>query len=140
MGYFWGRSRVQKLVWGLLAHGIEQLLFSMFLSILTFDFDLILVFFSFWGLYSAILGVGVGFDNCFHIVEQLSILTFIFDSIMGSFLTFGGPKRLFLGVGKSPNTVLGSLHIVEQLLFSMFSSFLSYIFELIFGSFRVFGA
>ena len=33
-----------------------------------------------------------------------------------------------------------SSDIGEQLLFSMFSSILSYIFELIFGSFRVFGA
>ena len=33
-----------------------------------------------------------------------------------------------------------STDIGEQLLFSMFSSILSYIFELIFGSFRVFGA
>ena len=48
----------------------------------------------------AIFGVGVGFDNCFgvtHIVEQLSfsmflsILTFEFDLILGSFFIFLGP-------------------------------------------------
>ena len=40
-----------------------------------------------------------------HVVEQLSfsmfssILTFDFDLILGSFLTFGGPNGLFLGLG-----------------------------------------
>ena len=48
--------------------------------------------------------VGVGIDNCFHIVEQhsfsmfLSILTFEFDLILGSFFTFWGPNGLFLGL------------------------------------------
>ena len=37
-------------------------------------------------------------------------------------------------------SIFVSTDIGEQLLFSMFSSILSYIFELIFGSFRVFGA
>ena len=60
-----------------------------------------------------------------HVVEQLSfslflsILTFDFDSILGSFLTFWGPNGLLLGLGKGPNTVLGSTHVVEQLSFSM---------------------
>ena len=60
-----------------------------------------------------------------HIVEQLSfsmfpsILTFDFDLILGSFLTFWGPNRQFLRLGKGPNTVLGSTHVVEQLSFSM---------------------
>ena len=60
-----------------------------------------------------------------HVVEQLSftlslsILTFDFDSILGSFFTFWGTSRLFLGLGKGPNTVLGSTHVVEQLYFSM---------------------
>ena len=62
-----------------------------------------------------------------HVVEKLSIsmfpsiLTFDFDSILGLFLTFGGPNGLFLGLGKGPNTVLGSTHVVEQLSFSMLS-------------------
>ena len=40
-----------------------------------------------------------------HVVEQLSfsmlslILTFDFDLILGSFLSFWGPNGLFLGVG-----------------------------------------
>ena len=40
-----------------------------------------------------------------HVVEQLSfsmlppILTFDFDLILGSFLTFWGPYGLFLGLG-----------------------------------------
>ena len=60
-----------------------------------------------------------------HVVEQISFslflsnLTFNFDSIFGSFLTFWGPNGPFLGLGKGPNTVLGSTHVVEQLYFSM---------------------
>ena len=64
MGFFWGRVRVEKNFLGS-NHVVERLLFSMFSSILTFDFDLIL----------------------------------------GSFLTVWGPSRLFLGLGKGPNTV-----------------------------------
>ena len=60
-----------------------------------------------------------------YVVEQLSssfflsILTFDFDLILGSFLTFGGRNGLFLGWEKGSNTVLGSTHVVEQLSFSM---------------------
>ena len=60
-----------------------------------------------------------------HVVEQTifsmvpSILTFDFDLILGSFLTFCGPNGLFLGLGKGPKTVLWSTHLVEQLSFSM---------------------
>ena len=43
----------------------------------------------------------------------LLILTFDFDLILGSFLTFGGPNGLFLGLAKGPNTVLGSTHVVR---------------------------
>ena len=63
-----------------------------------------------------------------HVIEQLSffmflsILTFYFDLILGSFFTFWGPNGLYLGLGKGSITVLGSSHLVEQLLFSMFSS------------------
>ena len=79
-------------------------------------------------MFLSIFGVGVGFNidlGSTHVVEQLSfslflsILTFDFDSILGSFLTFWGPNGLFLGLGKGPNTVLGSTHVVEQLYFSM---------------------
>ena len=76
-----------------------------------------------------------------HVVEQLSfsmlpsILTFDFDLILGSFLTFWGPNELFLGLGKGPNTVLGSTHVVEQLSFCMFLSILIFDFYLILGSF-----
>ena len=46
-------------------HVIEQLLFSIVPSILTFDFDLILgSFLTFWGPNWLIFGVGVGFENC----------------------------------------------------------------------------
>jgi len=75
-----------------------------------------------------------------YVVEQLSsslfffsILTFYFDLILWSFFTFWGPNRLFLGLRKSSKTVLGSTHVVEQLLFSMFSSILIFNFYLILG-------
>ena len=42
-----------------------------------------------------------------------------FDSTLGLFLTFWGPNGLFFGLGKGPNTVLGSTHVVGQLYFSM---------------------
>ena len=83
---------------------------------------------TFWGPNGLFLGLGKGSNTVLgstHVVEQLSfslflsILTFDFDSILGSFLTFWGPNGLFLGLGKGPNTVLGSTHVVEQLYFSM---------------------
>ena len=78
-----------------------------------------------------------------HVVEQLSlfflsILTFNFDLIFGSFTTFGGPDGLFLGLRKSLKTVLGSTHVVEQQSFSMFSLILTFDFDLILGSFLTF--
>ena len=42
-------------------------------------------------------------------------MTFDFDLLLGSFLTFWGPNGLFLGLGKGSNTVMGSTHVVEQL-------------------------
>ena len=89
-------------------HVVEQLSFSMFLSILTFDFDLILgSFFTFWGHKRIFLGSGMGsktFLGSNRVVEQLpffmfpSILTFDFDLILGSFLTFWDPNGLILGL------------------------------------------
>ena len=63
----------------------------------------------------------------------LSILTFTFDLILGSFFYFWGPNGLFLGLRKGPNTVLGSTHVVEQFSFYMFSSILTFTFDLILG-------
>ena len=54
---------------------------------------------------------------------------------MGSFFTFWGPYGLYLELGKGSNTVLESTHVVEQLLFSMFSSILTYDLDLILGIF-----
>ena len=65
----------------------------------------------------------------------LSILTFEFDLILGSFFTFGDPNGLFLGLGKGSKIILGSTHLVEQLSFSMFPSILTFDFDLIFGHF-----
>ena len=74
-------------------------------------------------------------------IEQylfLSILTFDFDLILGSFLIFWGPNGLFLGLWKGSKTVLGSTHVVEQLSFSMLPSILTFDFDLILGSFLTF--
>ena len=46
-----------------------------------------------------------------------SVLTFDFDLILGAFFTFGGPNGLTLGFRYCLKTVLGSTHVVEQLLF-----------------------
>ena len=78
--------------------------------------------------------------GCNYVVEQLSsslyfsILTFYFDLILGSFLTFWDPNGLFLGLGKGSNTVLGSTHVVEQLSFFMHSSILTFDFYLFWGN------
>ena len=54
MGYFWGWGRVLEFT-----HVVEQLSFSLFLSILIFEFDLILgSFFTFWDPNGLILGLG----------------------------------------------------------------------------------
>ena len=81
-----------------------------------------------------------------HVVEQLlfsivpSILNFEFDSIFRLFFDYWGPMDygLFLGLGQSSKTVLGTNHVVEQLLFSIVSSILTFDFDLIFGSFFTF--
>ena len=57
-GYFGGLGWAQQTdFWS--THVVEQLSFPLFLSILTFDFDLILgLFFTFWGPNSYIWGWG----------------------------------------------------------------------------------
>ena len=58
MSYFWGSGRAQKIALGS-THVVEQLSFSMFSSILIFEFYLILgSFFSFWGPNGLFLGLG----------------------------------------------------------------------------------
>ena len=72
------------------------------------------------------------FKNCFvsnNVVHQLLIL--------GLFWTFWGPNRLFSG-WKGLKTVLGSTHVVKQLLFSIVASILTFDFDLILGSFLTF--
>ena len=53
-----------------------------------------------------------------------------------TFLSFGilGPEWAILGVG------VGSIHVVEQLSFSIIPSILAFEFDIIFGSFWLFGA
>ena len=53
-------------------------------------------------------------------------------------MTFWGLNELFLGLRKGSKTVLGSIHVVEQLSFSMFPSILTFDFDLILGSFLTF--
>ena len=89
-------------------HVVEQLSFSIFSSILIFDFYLILgSFFTFWGPNELFLGLGKGSNTVLgstHVVEQLSfsmfssISIFDFDLIFGSFFSFWGPNGLFLGL------------------------------------------
>ena len=75
-----------------------------------------------------------------YVVEQLSssmfplIPTFDFNLIFGSFFTFWGPNRLFLGLWKGSKPLLGSTHVVEQFSFSMLPSILTFDFDLILGS------
>ena len=86
---------------------MQQLLFSLSLSTLTSDFDLILgSFYTFWGRNGLFFGLGKGSNTVLgssHVVEQLlfsivpSFLTFDFVLFLGSFFTFWGPIGLFLG-------------------------------------------
>ena len=62
-----------------------------------------------------------------------SILTFDFDLILGSFLTFWSPNGLFLGFGLCPKAVLGCTHLVVQLSFCMFPSILVLVFTEFWG-------
>ena len=58
MGFFLGLEKGSKIVLGS-THVVEQLSFSMFPSIRTFDFDLILgSFLSVWGPSGLFLGLG----------------------------------------------------------------------------------
>ena len=82
-------------------HVVEQLLFSINPSILTFDFDLILgLLLTSWGPYGLFLGSKWGAKPVIgstHVVKQLpfnlflSILTFDFDLILGVIFDFMGP-------------------------------------------------
>ena len=78
---------------------VEQLLFFMFSSIVTFDFGLIWVILTFCQSSNAVSGST-------HVVEQLSFpmfpsfLRFDFDLILGSYFYFLGPNELFLGLGQ----------------------------------------
>ena len=79
-----------------LNHVVEQLSFSMFLSILTFYFDLILgSLFNFWGPNGLILGLGKGSSTVLgstHVVEQL-----LFSMFFLWFLLYFGVIVDFLG-------------------------------------------
>ena len=78
------------------------------------------------------------------VVEQLSfsfflsILTIDFGLILGSFLTFWGPNRLFFGLEKGSKTDFGSTHVVEQLSLSILPSILTFDFDLILGPYFFF--
>ena len=62
--YFEGWGQVQIVLWSI--HIVQQLIFSMFPSVLTFDFGLILgLFLTFWGPIGLFFGFNVGLKNCF---------------------------------------------------------------------------
>ena len=98
-------------------HLVQQLLFSLFPSILMFDFDLIMGFFStLLGPNGLFLGSMWGSKTVLgstHVIEQLSfsmylsIWTFDFDLILGSFLTFWDPNGLLFGIGVGLENFLG---------------------------------
>ena len=77
-----------------------------------------------------------------HILQQLLffllIVTIDFDLTWRSFLIFWGPNGLSLGSMCSWETVLGSIHVVEQLSFSIIPWNPTFEFDLIF--FLIFGA
>ena len=87
LGWGWGSTTVLGST-----HVLEQLSFSIFPSILTFDFYLILgSFLTFWGPNGLFLGLRKGSNTVLgstHVVEQLSfsmffpILIFDFDLIL----------------------------------------------------------
>ena len=62
------------------------------------------------------------------------ILTFNFDLILGSFLSFQGSNGCF-GLEEGLKTFSGSSHIAEQLLFPMLPSILIFDFDQIWGCF-----
>ena len=70
---------------------------------------------------------------CFFQIRHL-LLTYF-----GVIFDFWGPNGLYLWLGKGSITVLGSTHVVEQISFSLFLSNPTFIFDLILGSFRLFG-
>ena len=59
---------------------------------------------------------------------------------MGLFLAFFGPNDLLLGLGSGSKTVLGSTHVLEQLLFSIVPSIMTFDIYLSLGSFFPFWA
>ena len=84
MGFFWGRGRVHKLIWGLLML-LSNFHFLRFLQFGLLEFDLILgLFLSFWSPNGLLLGLGYGsksFLGSNHVVEQLlfSILPILYS-------------------------------------------------------------
>ena len=68
----------------------------------------------------------------------LSILTFEFDLHFGLLLNIWGTNELFLGSEWDAKIFLWSTNLVEQLLFSMLSSFVNFDFNSILGSFLTF--
>ena len=114
MGYFWVKCGVKNTVLGS-KHVVEQLSFSMFPWILTFEFDLILgSFLSFWGpnrLVSRSEESSTIVFGSTHVIVHLLfsmipwILTFEFDwffcllgALMGWFGGWSGVWQLFWGL------------------------------------------
>ena len=126
-------------------HVVEQLLFSIFPSILTFDFYLNLgSFFLFVALMGYFWGWGRA-QKLFWGSWTICIFYGSFNSDIWFWLNFGvifyfwDPNGLILGLGRLQKNILGSTHVVEQLSFSLFASILTFDFDLILGHFLLFG-
>ena len=139
---FWGLGSVSEIVLGS-THIVNKLLFSIFPSILTFDFDLILTF---WGPKGLLLGSIWGsktVSRSTHVLEQLLFLWFLqfwhlnLAWFWGCF-AFLGPWWAVFRVGVGLRTGFGCSNGIKQLLFSTFPSILTFDFDLIMGSFFYF--
>ena len=71
--------------------------------------------------------IGVGVESI-HVVEQLSfsmipsMVAFEFDLNLGVIFYFLGPYGLIFGFEQAVKAAMGSTHVIDQLLSSMFSS------------------
>ena len=99
-------------------HEVEKLLSSIFSSIVTFDFDLILgSFLAFWAPNGLILGLGESSNavsGSTYVVQQLSfsvIASILTDLLFGHFILFWALVGYFFGVRLGFKNYSGSPHI-----------------------------
>ena len=61
--------------------------------------------------------------------QKIKVVKHYFEVV----LSFWGPNGLLFGLGNGSKTAYGTTHVVEQLLFSMCPSILTFDFDIIFG-------